>query len=270
MTPIVQVDKTAFDRAMLLLAKHSKRGVADAINSRLFFILVRMLVLLPPRSMKERRQMIRAYLNAPVGNARQKNGRTVAKGRQLQRVHLIAQAMNRNKPFELKGLPSGSRGLYGERMKAAAAIVRRRAIGSVGYIKSGVLKAIRRISPGFTAAGATRRGKSADGKRVDRVVKANGAYVELARQYGVEIENVGSHRGNNARATKAQDGVNPTASARVVAGVADGQEATVDGIYSQTGSRVMADETAEMDRMLRATFGDIYEQALKPNGFEMK
>jgi hypothetical protein len=32
----------------------------------------------------------------------------------------------------------------------------------------------------------------------------------------------------------------------------------------------MADETAEMDRMLRATFGDIYEQALKPNGFEMK
>ncbi len=269
MTPIVQVDKTAFDRAMLLLAKHSKRGVADAINSRLFFILVRMLVLLPPRSMKERRQMIRAYLNAPVSQQRKSPPKS-GKNHQFQRVHLIAQAMNRNKPFELKGLPSGSRGLYGERMKAAAAIVRRRAIGSVGYIKSGVLKAIRRISPGFTAAGATRRGKSADGKRVDRVIKANGAYVELARQYGVEIENVGSHRGNNARASKAQDGVNPTASARVVAGVADGQEATVDGIYSQTGSRVMADETAEMDRMLRATFGDIYEQALKPNGFEIK
>ena len=269
MTPIVQVDKTAFDRAMLLLAKHSKRGVADAINSRLFFILVRMLVLLPPRSMKERRQMIRAYLNAPVSQQRKSPPKS-GKNHQFQRVHLIAQAMNRNKPFELKGLPSGSRGLYGERMKAAAAIVRRRAIGSVGYIKSGVLKAIRRISPGFTAAGATRRGKSADGKRVDRVIKANGAYVELARQYGVEIENVGSHRGNNARASKAQDGINPTASARVVAGVADGQEATVDGIYSQTGSRVMADETAEMDRMLRATFGDIYEQALKPNGFEIK
>jgi hypothetical protein len=269
MTPIVQVDKSAFDRAMLLLAKHSKRGVADAINSRLFFILVRMLVLLPPRSMRERRQMIRTYLNAPVSQQRKSPPKS-GKNHQFQRVHLIAQAMNRNKPFELKGLPSGSRGLYGERMKAAAAIVRRRAIGSVGYIKSGVLKAIRRISPGFTAAGATRRGKSADGKRVDRVVKANGAYVELARQYGVEIENVGSHRGNNARATKAQDGINPTASARVVAGVADGQESTVDGIYSQTGSRVMADETAEMDRMLRATFGDIYEQALKPNGFEMK
>ncbi len=269
MTPIVQVDKAAFDRAMLLLAKHSKRGVADAINSRLFFILVRMLVLLPPRSMRERRQMIRTYLNAPVSQQRKSPPKS-GKNHQFQRVHLIAQAMNRNKPFELKGLPSGSRGLYGERMKAAAAIVRRRAIGSVGYIKSGVLKAIRRISPGFTAAGATRRGKSADGKRVDRVIKANGAYVELARQYGVEIENVGSHRGNNARASKAQDGVNPTASARVVAGVADGQEATVDGIYSQTGSRVMADETAEMDRMLRATFGDIYEQALKPNGFEIK
>jgi len=270
MTPIVQVDKTAFDRAMLLLAKHSKRGVADAINSRLFFILVRMLVLLPPRSMKERRQMIKAYLNAPIGEPRRKNGRKLGRAQQLQRVHLIAQAINRAKPLKIKDRFSSSRGLYGERMKAAAAVVRRRAVGSVGYLKSGVLKAIKRLSPGFTAAGAMRKGKDSSGAKVDKVIKANAAFVKIAKEAGVEIENASSHKGTNAKVYASQDGINPNAHARVVAGVADGQESTVDGIYSNTGSQVMADEYKEMDKMLRATFGDIYEQALKPNGFEMK
>jgi hypothetical protein len=270
MTPIVQVDKTAFDRAMLLLAKHSKRGVAAAINARLFFILVRMLVLLPPRSMKQSREAIRAYLNAPIGATTKKSGRKIAKSRQLKRVHLIAQSKNADNPIEIKNRLASSRGLYGDRMKAAAASIRRRAIGSVGYLKSGALKAIRRLSPGFTAAGATRKSAGSEGKKVEQVFKANSAYVRLAKEAGVEIENTAVHRGTNAKVYASQDGINPTAHARIVAGVAEGQESRVDAIYSQTGSKVMADEYAEMQKMLRATFGDIYEQALKPNGFEMK
>jgi hypothetical protein len=129
MRPTVTVDTSRFDAAWKEYLPKTKRSLADAVNARTFFLMLRLYCLLPPKSPQAARNKILDYYNRPVGSPAfdKKTGKKVGRSRQLRLVHLIAQAKNAK---------AGNEGLYGQKMKDAAAKLRRRAAGSVGYLKS--------------------------------------------------------------------------------------------------------------------------------------
>ena len=108
------VDSSKFDAAMKQYLLTTSRDLHKAINSRFFYLMVRLFVLVPPKSPGQERRRISDYLGTPVGDINRKSkktGKRVGKSRILRRVHLIAQSK------EFKG---GRKGLYGEAMKEAA------------------------------------------------------------------------------------------------------------------------------------------------------
>jgi hypothetical protein len=254
------VDDSKFQAALLATLKETKRSVADAINSRMFYLMLRVFVLLPPKSPQQQRYKIAAYLEEYVNKTQtksKKTGKFLGRNRELRRVHLIAQSRNAK---------AGGKGLYGPTMKKAQASIRRRAVGSVGYLRSGVVKAIRKINGGFSQF-MTRGNKG----RKDQW-KTNGALLSLARQYGIEMSNVAVHRGTNADFNSASQGtgLSPRARVQVVIGLADGQEAHVAAIYNPAVQRAMDDERKEMLNHIGAVMEDIITDECGTRGFIIK
>jgi hypothetical protein len=122
-----------------------------------------------------------------------KTGKAVGRARQLRRVHLIAQARNRK---------AGGIGLYGEKMKTASASLRRKAVGSVGYLKSGLIGAIKKLQGHFTQFGGS--SKKSKGKQIS----GNAAFMRLVREYGglEGTGNVARHRGAKFQVWTAKPG----------------------------------------------------------------
>ncbi len=244
MTPTVTVDTSRFDAAWKEYLPKTRRSLADAINARTFFLMLRLYCLLPPKSPQAARNKILDYFNRPVGAARfdKKTGKKVGRSRQLRFVHLIAQAKNAK---------AGKPGLYGEDMREAAAKLRRRASGSVGYLKSCVTKAIKKLSPSFTQFGGTRRARK--GSAGVRVVAGNQALINLANQYGLPQENVSMHRGSSAYAYNAKAGFSPSSHVRMNIGLADNQIGTVDSIYAKAMQQAYNDEARELEAHIAAS-----------------
>ena len=244
MTPTVTVDTSRFDAAWKEYLPKTRRSLADAINARTFFLMLRLYCLLPPKSPQSARNKILDYFNRPVGAARfdKKTGKKVGRSRQLRVVHLIAQAKNAK---------AGKPGLYGEDMREAAAKLRRRASGSVGYLKSCVTKAIKKLSPSFTQFGGTRRARK--GSAGVRVVAGNQALINLANQYGLPQENVSMHRGSSAYAYNAKAGFSPSSHVRMNIGLADNQIGTVDSIYAKAMQQAYNDEARELEAHISAS-----------------
>jgi len=254
MRPTITVDTSRFDAAWREYLPKTRRSLADAINSRTFFLMLRLYILLPPKSPQAARNKILDYFNRPVGAARfdKKTGKKVGRSRQLRLVHLIAQAKNAK---------AGNEGLYGEDMRKAAAKLRRRAAGSVGYLKSAVVKAIRKLSPSFQQFGGTRRAKK--GSAQVRIVSGNQALINLANQYGLRQENVSVHRGSSAYAYNANPGFFPSSHVRINIGLADSQISKVDAIYSQAMQQAYDDEAKELVAHIASKLeeaGDVLEQ----------
>ena len=260
MTPTVSVDTSRFEAAWKEYLPKTRRSLADAVNARTFFLMLRLYCLLPPKSPQAARNKILDYFNRPVGAARfdKKTGKRVGRSRQLRVVHLIAQAKNAK---------AGKPGLYGQDMIDAAASLRRRAAGSVGYLKSCVVKAIKKLSPSFTQFGGTRRARK--GSAGVRIIAGNQALINLANQYGLRQENVSMHRGSSAFAYNAKDGFSPSSHVRMNIGLADNQIGKVDQIYSKAMQQAYDDEARELSAHIASALQD-NEESLERNGITIQ
>ena len=243
MTPTVTVDTSRFDAAWKEYLPKTKRSLADAVNARTFFLMLRLYCLLPPKSPQAARNKILDYFNRPIGARKvdKKTGKFLGRSRELRLVHLIAQAKN---------FKAGNEGLYGPTMRTAAAKLRRRAAGSVGYLKSAVTKAIKKLSPSFQQFGGTRRAKK--GSAGVKSVAGNAALISLANQYGLPQENVAMHRGSSAYSYNAKAGFNPSSYVRMNIGLADNQIGTVEAIYSRAMQQAYNDEARELENHIAA------------------
>jgi len=253
---------TEFHAATKQLLATTSRTLPEFLNARLFFLLVRALAILPPKSPQEQRNRIRNNLREPIGERRmdRRTGKKVGAGRVFRRVHKIAvhrEIMEgRSTPWKGKDRLAGA-----DAMRAAAAKVMRQSVGSVGYLKSVVVKAIRLIpgNKGFTQFG--RQTKKAGGISI----KGNAALIALAKQYGADASNVGAHKGARAFVTPARDGFSPTSIADMAVNIANGQDGRVGAVYGEAFSRAIADETTEMQQQLaRHMQGVCNEHMVKP------
>ena len=242
MKAVIDIETEKFNEVMKRWLVTTTRELSVAVNARMAFLLMRMFVLIPPHRVQQKRDEIRTYLNQPIGDRRtdKKTGKKVGKARMLRRVHLIAQA-------RAKG--TGKQGLYGETMAKAAAALRRKAIGSVGYLKSGLIPAIRKFQGHFTQFGGS--SKKSKGKQIS----GNAAFMRLVREYGglAGTGNVAKHRGSKTDVWLAKPGFGGSKSeawASISIGIADGQVQPVNAIYTTAATRAFRDEREEMERHL--------------------
>jgi len=216
--------------------------------------LMRMFVLIPPHRVQQKRDEIRTYMQQTIGDRRmdKKTGKAVGRARQLRRVHLIAQARNRK---------AGGIGLYGEKMKTASASLRRKAVGSVGYLKSGLIGAIKKFQGHFTQFGGS--SKKSKGKQIS----GNAAFMRLVREYGglEGTGNVARHRGAKFQVSTAKPGLSgPKTEAwmNLSIGIADDQLERVNAIYTTAATRAFRDERIEMEKHLADKLAQAADEAI--------
>lgn len=265
MRPVVymDVDTTRFDEAVKRYLLTTRRDLHKAINSRFFYLMVRLFVLVPPKSPGQERRRISDYLAKPVGDINRKDaktGRRVGRSRILRRVHLIAQA---------RQAKEGGRYLYGKRMKDAASELMRKAIGSVGYLRSAVVKSIRIYNRGFTQFQSAKWKPLVKPAGYKPPKKTNAALVALANQYGLPEENVAVHRGTVAHGLQATPGWNPTAFVSMRTGIADNQVGRVQGIYNPAMQRALDDERVELEAHMAEALLLNADELVK-NGIDVK
>jgi hypothetical protein len=252
---VVTIEAEKFNEVMKRWLVTTSRELSVAVNARMAFLLMRMFVLIPPHRVQQKRDEIRTYFHQPIGDRRKdkKTGKAVGRARQLRRVHLIAQARNAK---------AGKPGLYGEDMAKAAASLRRKAIGSVGYLKSGLIGAIRKFQGHFTQFGGST--KKSKGKQIS----GNAAFMRLVDQYGgmQGTGNVAKHRGSKFEAWPSKPGLSGSkteAWMQVSIGIADDQVQKVDAIYATAATRAFRDEREEMERHLAEKLANAADAAIK-------
>ena len=255
MKTVFDIEADKFNEVMKRWLVTTTRELSVAVNARMAFLLMRMFVLIPPHRVQQKRDEIRTYLNQPIGDRRKdkKTGKAVGRARQLRRVHLIAQARNAK---------AGKPGLYGEDMAKAAASLRRKAVGSVGYLKSGLIGAIRKFQGHFTQFGGST--KKSGGKQIS----GNAAFMRLVDQYGgmQGTGNVAKHRGSKFEVWVAKpglSGIKTEAWMQVSIGIADDQVQKVDAIYATAATRAFRDEREEMERHLAEKLAVAADAAIK-------
>lgn len=266
MNEVVTTNSAEFQRVWNLWLRNTKDELAKAINRRLFFLLARCYVLAPPSSPATERAKIKAYMNEAIAGSsgklrlvqklgkRTKSGNTVSygtklvwekrKGSTLLRKNLITQAIWKR---------LGLKGLYGADMRAASGKIANHAQNSVGFLKSGFARGIRKISGSFVSFG-----------KVDKTGKVirnpNAALVKFAQDYGAghsPADNTSIHRGAQANCYPARSGWNPMAYGNLSYKFADpgskGRPSNVSDyessgrqILEQVVNRAFADEYAEM------------------------
>ena len=244
-----ELQTKAFQQAVREHLATTKRELADATNARMFYLFLRVFALLPPKDPKMERQKIRAYMTQEIVEMRvsqkplsqfalfaalMSHDRT---SKPLRRVDLISQARRKRSG---KGvlLPRQRREL-----EAHGAGLLNRAVGSVGYTKSAVVKSLKALSGGFAQFGI-KRGK----RSTKKDVPPNQALLKIASEYGMAYNNVGVHKGAKQRTKGATPGISPVATVNLSIGLADGQVGKVTSEYNAAMSRAMADEMAEMKR----------------------
>lgn len=254
MKTVLTIETEKFNEVMKRWLVTTTRELSVAVNARMAFLLMRMFVLIPPHRVQQKRDEIRTYLNQPIGDRRvdKKTGKKVGKARMLRRVHLIAQARAKS---------TGKQGLYGERMAKAAGSLRRKAIGSVGYLKSGLIGAIRKFNGHFTQFGGSSK------KSKGRQISGNAAFMRLVREYGglEGTGNVSKHRGAKFEALTAKhgfSGAKTEAWVQLSIGVADDQVQRVNAIYTTAATRAFRDEREEMERHLAEKLEAAAEDAI--------
>jgi len=270
--PVLEFEVQKFNRVMDEWLNLTSRKAADAINSRMAFLLMRIFAILPPHNLKEERRRIRQYMNQPKGDTHKSveiiftaAGRLVAY--RAERKRKVAERPRlKNLIVQKKQRQKGRKGLYGQEMKLAAEKLLRRAVGSVGYLKSGLIKAIRKFNGHFTQLGGQKR-KDGQGK-----VSANQAFVKMLQEYGHSASggNVGVHGGSKTTTRLAK----PTktglkeALASIDMQVAPDQLARVQLVYRQAAAMAFRDERMEMEmviqRKLEEAASEAYEREMRP------
>jgi len=256
-TPELKLETAKFDKMLKEWSAGTTRSLSVAMNARMSFLLMRVFVLIPPQRVDALRAKIKAYFDQPMGQVRKDRatGKKVGKGRIFKRVHLIAQARNK---------AAGGKGLYGERMKTAAASLRRRSIGSVGYLKSGLIQAIKRFNGSFSQFGGTT--KKSGGKQI----QPNGAFLKLMAQYGYVgvLGNVAKHKGVKVQTWPSVESFSAkklSAAAQLSIGLKDDQVGKVSGMYDAAMTRALRDERAEMEKVVADRLAAAAETAINAN-----
>lgn len=247
-----------FDKAMKRWLLLTQQELAKAVNRRMFFLLVRLYVLTPPQNPQAQRDKIRAYLNEPVGDSMnrvsRKTGKRIGNARVFRRVNKIINAA-RGK--------AGQKGFYGPAMRKASGSFRKRAIGSVGYLKAPIVLAIRAFNGHFTQWGG--KTKKANGREIN----PNAALIKIGADYGVfaSAGNVSMFKGAKAQSRPAQPGWNPVASATMTLATKSDTN-RVDSIYTEAMSKALSGETTEILRHLGDVVDETANQACieSPNG----
>lgn len=248
---ILQDEARKFQEANRKMMLASKRTLADAVNSRMSFVLMRVFVLMPPKRIVEQRDKIRSYLAAQIGQRRfsKKSGKLVGQSRILRRDHLIIQARRKK---------AGMKGAYGAEMTKAVGDFRRTTVGSIGYLKSGFIQLIRKFNGHFTQLGTLGKKNVKEGKEVS----PNAALIKLLGQYGLGqgAGNVGVHRGVKVASNYPVMSLNPTAIAQISLKIREGQEAKVQAMYDEATTTALHDERKEMERVLAARMQAVIEE----------
>lgn len=253
----IDVEAAKFNAVMMEWLKGTSRAIPDAINSRMAFLLMRAFTIMPPRGVQLKRNAVSAYMDQPVGLRRfdPGTGKFVGakSGRVLRRQHLIAQA---------RAKKEGKKGLYGKEMRKAAGALRRRAVGSVGYLKSAIAVAIRKLQGHFSQLG-TRARTTRTGRVIGRERTANQAFLDLLEEYNV----IG--RGNVSVMRGAKHSVwfatekNMIANVQFSIGIKDGQEGRVAEVYSKAMNQALQDERVEMERHVAAKVEQAAQEAVE-------
>lgn len=243
----VEVDTKRFDEAVRVMLRDSKKDIRDFLNNRLFFVLLRVFVLTPPKNIQQERTRVSNYLGQwmvmkdPEGRfiekKSKKTGKRLGRNRVLKRVNLIV-----NK--RLGAL--GGKGIYGRQMREVSGKFWRSAVNSVGYLKSVSLRAIKHLSPGFAQFGYAERKNKKTGELM-KGRSANAALLATAKQYEAETRNVGLFKGVTSITHKAEAMFNARASARLRIGLADGEAPKVDAIMLPVIQKALDDEAKEME-----------------------
>lgn len=234
MTPTVQVDTRNFDAATRQALLATKRTLGAAINTRMFFLLARVFMLVPPSNPQSVRDRFKAYLNTD------------------RRVYRIANARARQ---------SGGRPLTGAALDAEVLRIRRRAMGGVGYLRAVVVRAIRKFGTYNQFGRKNRKGVWG---------KLNAASVRLANQYGVATANVSIFRRSKVRndSRRALEGWNPVALVDM-SGEAQNPSA-VAAIYRPAVQRAMDDEAEEARAHVAGVVADAVAEAGAGKGMEVR
>ena len=253
----LDVEAAKFNAVMKEWLAGTSRALPDAINSRMAFLLMRAFTIMPPQSVGIKRDAVRLYMDQPVGERRfdRRAGKFVGwkSGRVLRRQHLIAQA---------RAKKEGKKGLYGKEMRKAAGAVRRRAIGSVGYLKSAIAVAIRKLQGHFSQLG-TRARTTRTGRVIGRERTANQAFLNLLTEYNViGFSNVAIMRGAKHSVWFAT-AKNMIANVQFSIGIKDGQEGRVAEVYSKAMNQALRDERVEMERHLAAKVEQAAQEAVE-------
>lgn len=233
MKPTVSIETRNFDEAVKLALLGTKRTLGQAINTRMFFLLARLFMLVPPSDPQAARDRNREYL------------------RTNRRAYRIANS---------RAIAGGGRALTGEALDAEVLRIRRRATGGVGYLRAVVVKAIKRFG-GYNQFG--RRSKSG------KWGKLNSASIRLADQYGVATANVSIFRRSSVRndSRRALEGWNPTAQVNMTGQARD--SGAVGAVYSAALRRAQEDERQEILNHIAGQIRDVAEETMAPRGISV-
>lgn len=243
MKPSIEINSAEFQKAVREALLATSKELPKAITSRLFYLMVRAFAILPPRNVKASKNAIRQYLREKV------QPRTGKPSKGLQRVHLIAQAKSRDK---------GEGGLYGADMRKASGAYARRAVGSVGYLKSAIVRVLKNLNGHFTQFGTEGR-PAKHTKKARREIPPNTALSKIASEYG-SSGNVSLHKGSKGTGYPAQPGFNPTAKFSISTGVRDSQIANVTSKWDSGLGVAMRDEMTQIKNHLADKMQEIADR----------
>jgi hypothetical protein len=243
MTPIMNLDSARFQSALKAYILSSSRTLADVVNSRMFFLLIRTYMHLGPKSPKNSKKEVRQRMEELYES----------NGKSSKRIYLWA-----NKLVKQKGK---TRKENAEALRLAVIKVRRSQLGGIGYLRSVVQRGIRKFI-----------GKKSNSKPGSKP-KAASDDNSLFSQYKVvqkESAVFGQNR-TKARAMSklARDGINPVAEVQLVCESETRLRSGLSGAFTKAMSDALLGETIEMETRLKEKMIDLAMKDLAPNGFKV-
>lgn len=265
-------DKSIWDAALLEISKEMKGTLADLMNKSLYFVLVRTFASLDPKDPNGQRSKNRAFLNEvlvtkiklAVTGKRAGKFRSQGAKHHLRRVHLIAQA-RRIKRGEKPLNPRQMKEAFADAMKDEVSPIRRSAIGSVGYLKGAIVKAISALSKSNGFGSFSQFGFSAkvkNGEVIREEIKANKFLQSIASEYGLTSGNVGIHKHTRSSAKLANPSQwNPVSEVSFSFGVHESGKAGAESRYNTALNRAFSEELQEkLQRLAEARISAIADQ----------
>jgi len=243
MTPIMNLDSARFQSALKAYILSSSRTLADVVNSRMFFLLIRTYMNLGPRSPRNSKKEVRKRLESLVDS----------NGRPAKLVYLLA-----NELVQQKGK---TRLKNAEALKAAVGKIRKSQINGVGFMRSVIERGIRKF-----------KGKKSDNRSGAKPKVAADANSLFSQYQAVKKEAFvfpsGRTKGN-ATPTMARNGINPTAEVQFICESETRLRGVLPNAFNNAMSKAILGETIEMETRLKEKMIDLAMKDLAPNGFKV-